>query len=140
MKRNQSLHCQYHQERGHTIENYRTLWNHLKQLAKDGRLKQFLHQPNGQEGQSGFGPRRDASSRAPLGMIKVILVALGRTGSHPSREMFVARPPAKDSKSEPKRARIKIRPTLSFLDEDKIGTIQPHDDALVVTLKIGGMM
>ena len=27
---------------------------------------------------------------------------------------------------------------LGFLDEDKIGTIQPHDGALVVTLRIGG--
>ena len=27
---------------------------------------------------------------------------------------------------------------MSFSDEDKIGTIQSHDDALVVTLKIGG--
>jgi len=54
--------------------------------------------------------------------------------------MFVARLPVEDSNSEPKRARVDIRPTLSFSDEDKMGTIQPHDDALVVTLKIGGMM
>ena len=27
---------------------------------------------------------------------------------------------------------------LGFLDEDKLGTVQPHDDALVVTLRIGG--
>ena len=27
---------------------------------------------------------------------------------------------------------------MSFSDENKIGTIQPHDDALVVTLIIGG--
>ena len=27
---------------------------------------------------------------------------------------------------------------LSFSDEGKVGTIQPHDDALVVTLKIEG--
>jgi len=27
---------------------------------------------------------------------------------------------------------------LSFSDEDKVGTIQSHDDALVVTLRIGG--
>ena len=27
---------------------------------------------------------------------------------------------------------------LGFSDEDKVGTIQPHDDALVVTLRIGG--
>ena len=27
---------------------------------------------------------------------------------------------------------------LGFSNEDKLGTIQPHDDALVVTLRIGG--
>ena len=26
---------------------------------------------------------------------------------------------------------------LGFSDEDKLGTVQPHDDALVVTLRIG---
>ena len=40
--------------------------------------------------------------------------------------------------SEPKRAKILIQPTLGFSDKDKAGTIQPHDNALVVTLKIGG--
>ena len=27
---------------------------------------------------------------------------------------------------------------MGFSDEDKIGTIQPYDDALVITLRIGG--
>ena len=30
MKRNQSLYYQYHQERGHTTEDCRTLWSHLE--------------------------------------------------------------------------------------------------------------
>ena len=33
MKCNQSLYCQYHQDHGHTTENYRNLWNHLDQLV-----------------------------------------------------------------------------------------------------------
>ena len=33
---------------------------------------------------------------------------------------------------------MEIPAILGFLDEDKIGTIQPHDDALVITLGIGG--
>ena len=33
---------------------------------------------------------------------------------------------------------MEFRQSLSFSDEDKIGTIQPHDDALVVTLRMGG--
>ena len=50
----------------------------------------------------------------------------------------VARLSADNSNSESKRARVEIRPALSFWDEDKMGTIQPHDDTLVVTLRIGG--
>ena len=52
--------------------------------------------------------------------------------------MSVAQQPAKDSNSKPKRAKVKIWPTLSFSNKDKIGTIQLHDDTLVVTLRIGG--
>ena len=43
-----------------------------------------------------------------------------------------------EGSSELKRAKVLIQPTLGFSDEDKAGTIRPHDDALVVTLKIGG--
>ena len=52
--------------------------------------------------------------------------------------MSVARLPTEHINSGPKRAKVEIQSALSFSDEDKIGTIQPHDDALVLTLKIGG--
>ena len=52
--------------------------------------------------------------------------------------MSVARLSADEGSSEPKRAKILTQPTLGFSDEDKAGTIQPHDDASVVTLRIGG--
>ena len=54
IRHNQSFHCQYHQERWHTAEDCRTLWNHLEQLVRDGRLKQFLYQPNGHKDQAGL--------------------------------------------------------------------------------------
>ena len=137
MKRNQSLHCQYHQEREHTTEDCKTLWNHLEQLVRDGKLKQFLHQPSEQNGQARSRSQRDTSSRPPLGTINVILTALGRTDSYPSRVMSVARSPAEDSNPEPKRAKMEVRPALSFSNEDNVRTIQPQDDALMVTLRIG---
>ena len=52
--------------------------------------------------------------------------------------MSVAQLSIKDSNFEPKKAKVSIQQVLSFLDEDKVGTIQPHDDALVVTFRIGG--
>ncbi|XP_065631427.1 uncharacterized protein LOC136068328 [Quercus suber] len=48
----------------------------------------------------------------------------------------MAQIPAEESQPEPKRARRGFHPTLSLLEEDKMGTTQPHDDALVITFRI----
>ena len=50
----------------------------------------------------------------------------------------MARLSSEDTSHEPKRARLERPLVMRFSDEDKIGTIQPHDDALVITLRIGG--
>ncbi|XP_023905618.1 uncharacterized protein LOC112017401 [Quercus suber] len=138
MRCNQSLYYQYHQNQGHTTEDCRNLWDHLDQLVREGRLKQLLHHSSGQGGQLGLESQKDASSRPPLGTINVIFAVLGGTRSYLSRVMSVTRLFTEDSNSELKRARVKIQPALSFSNEDKVGIIQPHDDALVVTLRIGG--
>ena len=82
--------------------------------------------------------RGNATPRPPLGTINVIFAALGRTGSCPSRIMSVSCCLDEDSSSKPKRVKMNVPLVLSFSDVDKLGTIQPHDDALVVTLRIGG--
>ncbi|XP_050280792.1 uncharacterized protein LOC126721777 [Quercus robur] len=51
--------------------------------------------------------------------------------------MSVAQLPAVNDDRESKRAKGMASPVLGFSDEDKIRTIQPHDDALVVTFRIG---
>ena len=76
--------------------------------------------------------------RPPIGTINVILAAPGRTGSNPFKVMSVGRFPAKPDDRESKRARAIATLLIGFSDEDKQGTLQPHDDALVVTLRIGG--
>ena len=70
-------------------------------------------------------------------MINAILAALGRMDTRPSRVLSMAQLPAEESQLEPKKARRNSYLILSFLEEDKIRTIQPHDDALLITLRIG---
>ncbi|XP_050258824.1 uncharacterized protein LOC126703795 [Quercus robur] len=132
------MHQVLEKDQGHTTEDCKNLWDHLDQLVREGKLKHLLHHTNSRGGQTNSEPKRDDSSRPPLGMINVIFAALGRTGSCPSRVMFVARLPAESSNPKPKRARVEILLVLGFLDEDKIRIIQPHDDALVVTFRIEG--
>ena len=88
--------------------------------------------------QANSGSQRDIPSRPPLGIINVIFTAPGRTGSCPSRIMFVARLSSGDTNQDPKRARVELPLVMGFSDKDKIGIIQPHDDALVITIRIGG--
>ena len=79
-------------------------------------------------------PERENPPRPPLGTINVIFAAPGRTGSCPSRVMSVARLYPEDDSHEPKRAKLNRSLVMGFSDEDKIETVQPHDDALVITL------
>ena len=43
-----------------------------------------------------------------------------------------------DGRHKPKRAKLDRSLVMGFSDKDKIGTIQPHGDALVIILRIGG--
>ncbi|XP_030964845.1 uncharacterized protein LOC115986128 [Quercus lobata] len=137
-RRNQNFYCHYHQDHGHMTEDCKNLWDHLEQLVREGKLKQFLHHSSGRVGQAGSEMRGDAFSRLPFGIINVIVVALGRTGSCPFRVLSVFRPLTKEYCQASKRAKVDVSLILGFSDEDKVRTIQPYDDSLVVTLRIGG--
>ena len=136
-KRNQDLYCEYHQEPSHTTNDCRNLKNYLDRLVREGKLRHLLHHPGGRQEQTSV-EARQSTLRPPIGTINVILAAPGRTGSYPFRVMSVARLPVEVDDWESKRAKGMASPILGFSDEDKVGTIQPHDDALVVTLRIGG--
>ncbi|XP_075640660.1 uncharacterized protein LOC142612453 [Castanea sativa] len=71
--RNQSLHYHYHQDKGHTTEECRTLRDHLNQLAKAGKHNHFLSRPDGQVGHQGTRMYRGNIPRLALGTINVIL-------------------------------------------------------------------
>ena len=101
-------------------------------------MKQLLHHSSSLCGQADTRPERENPSGPHLGTINVIFAAPGKIGSCPSRVIFVARLSSEDSSHESKRARLDQPLVMGFSDEDKIGTIQPHDDALVIILRIGG--
>ena len=109
-KRNRNLYCQYHRDHSHTTEDCRSLWDHLDQLVREGKLKQLLHHFSGLGGQTNSRSERETPSRPPMGTINVIFVALGKIGSCPSRVMSVARLSSEDICHEPKRARLEVAP------------------------------
>ncbi|XP_075669804.1 uncharacterized protein LOC142639527 [Castanea sativa] len=134
--RNQNLHCHYHQDKGHTTEDCQTLRDHLNQLVKAGKINHLLAKPDGTQKYGGHAPQPS------LGTINVILAQPRGEFGKPSRVMTVqnrfGNEVMEESKQVDKRMRISAMPVLGFSDKDKEGTYQPHDDALVVTVRIGG--
>ena len=123
MNRNQNLYCHYHQDHGHTTEDYRNLWDHLEQLVREGRLKHLLYHSSGQGGQTSSAFQGNTASKPPLGTINVIFAAPRRTGSCPSRVMSVSYYSDDESNSMPKRIKMNVPLVLSFSDADKQRTI-----------------
>ena len=119
-RRNQSIYYHYHQDRGHTTKDCRTLRDHLNQLARVGKLNRFLHQPTRQFGHSGAEFHKGSSPRLALGTINVILAKLGNSGTSGTRVMSVGGGCGMEAGDQaPKRATVMVTPVLGFSEEDK---------------------
>ena len=100
-------------------------------------MRHLLRCPEGWQEQPNI-ETRQGTLRPPIGTINVILATPGRTSSSPFRVMSAGRLPTEPDDRESKRAKVTATPLIRFSEEDKQGTLQPHDDVLVVTLRIGG--
>ena len=74
-----------------------------------------------------------------MGTINLIFARLGSDVRASFKVMSVGGGPDLGARNQaPKRNRVMVPPTMGFSKEDKEGTFQPYDDALVVTIRIGG--
>ena len=116
-------------------EDCKTLHDFLEQLVKAGKLKQFTHQLFAQREQLGLGYQMEVAPRPPLGTINVIFAAPNKEAGPLSKVMAISpQLEVREKDRGSKRIKTEQEPILSFSEADKIGTFQPHDDALVVTL------
>ena len=87
----------------------------------------------------GAGYQRVGAPRLALGTINVIFARpKGDAGACSGVMSVVVGLDLEDGSWAPKKAKVGVTPTLGFLEEDKEGTLQLLDDALVVTIRIGG--
>ncbi|XP_023927698.1 uncharacterized protein LOC112039087 [Quercus suber] len=139
-RRNQNLYCTYHKDRGHTTEQCRVLRDHLGQLAKAGHLKDFVTDA-GDRGTGHGAPHRGNPLPHLLGVIDVIHVAPRGISTTKGKEVLTVISVEGNTGVPPPAKKIKpTREPIAFGDSDLEGTIQPHDDALIVTVRVGGFV
>ena len=138
-RKNQNLYCTYHKDKGHTTKQCRVLKDHLEQLVKVGHLKEFVVESKNRG--AGLGAQQKGNPLPPpLGVIEVIHAVLRGTNAAGRRVLAVAST-GDCSENQPlvKKMKSQLEP-IAFDDEDLEGTIQPHDDALVIMARIGSFL
>ena len=84
-----------------------------------------------------MGLQRDVAPHLPFRTINVIFVASKRElGSLFGVITISPQSRVREEGKESKQTKTKEEPTLGFFEADKMGTFEPHDNALVVTLQI----
>ena len=140
-RRNQSLYCTYHREKGHTTKQCRVLKDHLEQLVIAGHSQEFLVGQGRISASQGLGSRSNNKLPLPLGIIEVIHATSIEVSVSCRRGILsvVTPPEAKATDRLEKKLRRTSVPII-FGETNLEGTSQPHTDALVVTLRIGGFL
>ncbi|KAK3019470.1 hypothetical protein RJ639_005154 [Escallonia herrerae] len=133
-KRDSQLYYHFHKDHGHTTDECKVLQPEIENLIAKGHLKHFVKTNDRQ--QSGKRGNQRRAEEAPVKDPPVINTIFGRpsTGGLSSssrkayaRQVNLTQGPAK---------RPRASTSLEFNDVDLDGISLPHDDALVITLRI----
>ncbi|XP_028117431.1 uncharacterized protein LOC114315058 [Camellia sinensis] len=132
--------CTFHEEKGHRTKDYMSLKQHLEELVAARHLDQYINgdmrvAPQGQAKPNGLA----VLDAAPQGLINVIhgiiepawvceLKGMIKKAEH-IREVLSGQPTVKKGKT-------KIKDVLTFSSKDLERIQTPHNDALVVTLRV----
>uniref|UniRef100_A0A2N9FR62 Uncharacterized protein n=1 Tax=Fagus sylvatica TaxID=28930 RepID=A0A2N9FR62_FAGSY len=147
---NQRPMCSYHRERGHLTENCYKFKSFLEQLVSDGHLSEYVNPSlTEQEKVKHSESRPGSSGTAPTGVIHVILSPLC-TSINPAsyrsdiQKAFHLRQSYRISDSAHLVTKLcsedhvmSVNGTISFSDSDLHDVQLPHNDPLVITLRIG---
>ncbi|RVX23028.1 Retrovirus-related Pol polyprotein from transposon 297 [Vitis vinifera] len=142
-ERDRNKRCDYHKDHGHTTETCRSLHYMVEDLLKAGHLKQYIRTvPKGEGSSHGRGPR------APAAPVRVVINYIhGRPlddeySSKRKRQRLLRAATVREhvSSIQPGLASGGIHPidgTIVFPAVDPAQVLQPHRDALILTLGVG---
>ena len=106
---------------------------------KAGYLKEFIVDSGNRDADHGA-QQKGNPLPSPLGVIEVIHAA-PRGATITRRGVLTVAPKETCTEKQPLEMRMKVgQLPISFDEEDLEGTIQPHDEALVVTTQISGFL
>ncbi|KAK3009129.1 hypothetical protein RJ639_013704 [Escallonia herrerae] len=129
-QRDRNLWCHYHNDHGHTTDKCESLKRTIEALIKWGHLR-------GNEKREATPLAGREEVRENAGVINTISGGIAAGGSSGQGRKAYVREVLTTVGPLTKKQRKEPAPTISFSDDDVGDTRTPHDDPLVVTLRVG---
>ena len=125
--------CRFYRDHGHDTADCYDLKQQIETLIKQGKLQRFVRKERTDQPPQEQNPQRDNErSRSPIGDIRMIVGGTAVTGSSKKAKNTYLR---MVQNVQPKIAR-RESPIIGFLEENARRLHHPHDDALVVSIRI----
>ncbi|KAK3017343.1 hypothetical protein RJ639_007524 [Escallonia herrerae] len=131
--RDSQLYCHFHKDHGHTTDECKVLQPEIENLIAKGHLRQFIKANDRQ--QNGRRTQRRTEEALPKDPPVINTISGGPSArglSTSSRKAYARQVNLAQGPTKPTKAST----SLEFDDADLDGISLPHDDALVITLRI----
>ena len=138
-KRSRNKYCRFHHDHGHDTVDCYDLKQQIEALIREGKLQKFVSKERTDAHTREQAPRRENDHlRPPVGDIRMIVRGTAATGSSKKARKTYLRvvQNVQVIGSVPKIAR-RESPIIGFLEDDARRLYHPHDDALVVSIRVG---
>ena len=138
-RRLRDKYCHFRRDHGHDIADYYDLKQQIETFIKQGKLQKFVRKERADLPPKEQHPRRDNERPRPsIGDIRMIVGGTVNTWSSPKshKTYFRMVQNVQLTSSIPKIARREC-PIIGFSEEDARRFHHPHNDALVVNIRVG---
>ena len=138
-KRSRNKYCRFHHDHGHDIADCYDLKQEIEALIRERKLQKFVNKERTDTHPREQAPQQENDHPRPLvGDIRMIIRGTATTGlSKKARKTYLKMVQnVQLTGSVPKIAR-KESPIIGFLEEDARRLHHLHDDALVVSVRVG---
>ncbi|KAJ0967918.1 hypothetical protein J5N97_024835 [Dioscorea zingiberensis] len=129
-QKNSKRYCQFHQSKGHDTEKCTHLMNAIEDVVRRGQLEQYINLEIQEE------PEASQPEEEKGEMVGFISGGPGCGGESSASRKSYARMVGTTQETETPRRRSRPAAPIIFYDNDVSKVRHPHDDALVIAIKV----
>ena len=136
-KRPRDKYCRFHWDHDHDTSNYYDLKQKIEALIRQGKLQKFVGKEGTEQNQGAPAWRENEQPRPPMRDIRMMIEGSASSSSKKACKTYLRMVQnIQLTGYAPKMARVD-NPVIGFTEENVWHLHHPHDDALVVSIRVG---